>query len=228
MAAQEIFPFQEWPENILQARYPANDNSIRSEVLFRGALSILSAQPGGPTEGDIHIIGAAPSGLQWSAFAENDVAIYKGGTWLAFLPFEGWLKKDLDSGDVLEFDGLAWVAFGGGSGGGAERNTVTAVTSSSGVLNLDYSLGDYFTVTLSENVTSLTFSNLPGSGKGATLALRITQDSTPRTFAWPAAFKFAGGTPPAISSGSGAVDLLIMSTFNNGTTWQVDLAKGYA
>lgn len=111
--------------------------------------------------------------------------------------------------------------------GSGPRNAVTAVTSSSGTLTLDYESGDYFTVTLSENVTTLTLSNLPGSGKGATLALRITQDSTAHTFAWPASFKWSGAAP-AVSTGSGAVDLLIITSFNSGTSWQANLAKGYA
>lgn len=107
------------------------------------------------------------------------------------------------------------------------RNDVTAITSSSGVANIDYSAGDYFTIALTENVTSITFSNLPGSGKGATLALRITQDSTPRTVAWPASFDWSGSAP-SVSTGSGDVDLLIITTFNNGTAWLANLAKDYA
>lgn len=109
-----------------------------------------------------------------------------------------------------------------------QRKTVTAVSSSSGTLTLDHALGDYFTVTLTENVTTLAFSNLPGSGLGTTIMLRITQDSTPRTFAWPASFRWAGGVPPAISTGNGAIDVLAITTFNNGTNWTATLAKAFA
>lgn len=108
------------------------------------------------------------------------------------------------------------------------RNTVTAVTASSGTVTLDYALGEYFTHTLTANVTTLAFSNLPGSGKGATIMLRITQDTTPRTFAWPASFKWAGGSAGAVSTGSGAIDLLAITTFDNGTTWRATLAKAFA
>lgn len=109
----------------------------------------------------------------------------------------------------------------------ADRSTVTAL-GTSGSLAIDYMLGDYFTTALTGNVTGITFSNLPGSGKGASLLLRITQDSTPRTFAWPASFKWASGSAGVISTGSGAVDVLGITTFDNGTTWDATLAKAFS
>lgn len=108
------------------------------------------------------------------------------------------------------------------------RSAVSALTSTSGVVNIDYSLGEYFTHTLDENVTSITFSNLPGSGYGATLMIWITQDSTPRTVAWPASFRWAGGTDGVVSTGSGVIDLLAISTKDNGTTWDATLSNNRA
>ena len=58
--------------------------------------------------------------------------------------------------------------------------------------------------------------------------IRITQDSTPRTVGWPASFKWAGGVPGAVSTASGAVDVLAITTFDNGTNWQATLAKAFA
>lgn len=112
--------------------------------------------------------------------------------------------------------------------GGTDRSTVTAVTPSAGTATFDYSLGDYFTLAPTANVTTLAFSNLPGSGHGASLMIRFTQDSSPRTVAWPASFKWAGGVVPAVSTGSGAVDVLAITTFDNGTTWRATLAKAWA
>ena len=109
-----------------------------------------------------------------------------------------------------------------------DRRTVTAAASTSGVLAIDCGLGDYFTHALDENVTSWNFTNLPGSGKGASLMIRITQDATPRTVAWPASFKWAGGIPGAVSTAAGAIDLLAITTFDNGTTWRATLAKAFA
>ena len=114
------------------------------------------------------------------------------------------------------------------AGGAADRSTVTALSISSGVVNIDCALGDYFTLALNANVTSITFSNLPSSGHGASLMVRITQDSTPRTVAWPSSFKWAGGAAGAVSTGSGAIDLLAITTLDAGTTWRATLAKAFA
>lgn len=106
------------------------------------------------------------------------------------------------------------------------RGAVSALSIASGVVNIDYSLGDYFTLALTANVTSISFSNLPGSGYGASIMVDVTQDSTPRTVAWPAAFKWVGGAG-AVSTASGAIDTLALTTFNNGTTWRATLAKAF-
>jgi hypothetical protein len=107
-------------------------------------------------------------------------------------------------------------------------NAVTAATSTSGVLTIDCAASDYFTHALDENVTSWSITNLPGSGKGATKMIRFTQDSTPRTVAWPASFLWAGGTDGVVSTGSGAVDVLAITTFDNGTTWIATLANAFS
>lgn len=109
-----------------------------------------------------------------------------------------------------------------------KRNGVTAVTPSGGTATFDCALGDYFTLAPTANVSTLAFTNLPGSGRGASLMILITQDSTPRTVAWPASFKWAGGVAPSISTGSGAKDLLAVTTLDNGTTWHATLAKAFA
>lgn len=111
---------------------------------------------------------------------------------------------------------------------GADRSVVSALSISSGVVNIDCALGDYFTLALNANVTSITFSNLPASGHGASLMVHITQDSTPRTVAWPASFKWAGGSAGSVSTGSGAKDVLAISTFDAGTAWKVTLAKAFS
>lgn len=104
---------------------------------------------------------------------------------------------------------------------------VTSLTSSGGVLAIDLSLGSYFTLTLTENVTSITFSNAPGSGYGQTIMLRITQAASAKTVAWPASFKWEG-TAADVSTGPGAVDLLALTTMDNGSTWDATLSKGRA
>lgn len=216
-----VFPFEVWPEGITQARIPANDNSLRSEVLAKAAQSIADSEPGSPSDGDLHIVGTA-----WGDFSTGDVVIFKGGSWLGFEPFAGWLKYNNADSKIYVYDG-SWSDFAGGSSG-SDRSAVTVLNSSSGVVNIDCSIGDYFTLSLSEDITSITFSNLPGAGKGATLMLRITQDTTARTVAWPASFRWAAGIAGSVSTGSGAVDMLAITTFDNGTTWDATLSKDRA
>lgn len=115
-----------------------------------------------------------------------------------------------------------------GGSGAADRSVVSALSISSGVVAIDCALGDYFTLALNANVTNITFSNLPASGHGASLMVGITQDSTARTVAWPASFKWAGGAAGAVSTGGGAKDLLAITTLDAGTTWRATIAKAFA
>jgi hypothetical protein len=112
------------------------------------------------------------------------------------------------------------------AGGGAPD--AVALSIASGVVDVDCSLSDYFTLTLTANVTSITFSNLPGSGKAATKWIEIVQGAGPYTVAWPASFKWAGGSAGAVSTGNGDVDELAITTLNNGSAWKATLAKDFS
>lgn len=215
-----IFPLAVWEEGTLQNDVPANDNALRIEALSREVLGAANS-PSVSTDGTVYIVGSAPTGA-FSTFDEDDLTIYYGGTWYAWAPVAGIVVNQ--AGTLKAWDG-SWADIGGG--GGSSRNTVSALATS-GSVGIDYALGDYFTLGLTGNVSGFTFSNLPGSGKGATLMLRITQDSTPRTVAWPASFKWAGAAAGVVSTGSGAVDVLAITTFDNGTTWDATLAKAFA
>ncbi|WP_225784451.1 hypothetical protein [Xenophilus sp. Marseille-Q4582] len=104
-------------------------------------------------------------------------------------------------------------------------DAVNALAIASGVVNIDLSLGNYFTLALTANVTNITFTNAPSAGRARSLMLRITQDSTARTVAWPSSFRWEGSAP-AVSTGSGAVDLLALTSFDQGTKWDATLSKG--
>lgn len=108
---------------------------------------------------------------------------------------------------------------------GVNRNVVTAVVPSSGVVPIDCSLGDYFTVAPHANVTGWNITNVPPA---CTILVRITQDATPRTMAWPSGVLWQGGTDGVLSTGSGAVDLLALTTFDAGATWLATLGKAFA
>jgi len=128
-------------------------------------------------------------------------------------------------------NGQALVVSGGNlayAGGEGISEPVTALTNSSGTVAVNCALGDYFTLSLTANFTSLTFSNLPASGKAQTIMVEIKQDATgSRTATWPSSFKWSGSAP-ALSTAANSVDVLAITTFDQGTTWRATLAKGFA
>lgn len=102
-----------------------------------------------------------------------------------------------------------------------DRSTVTALSIAAGVVNINCALGDFFTLSLTANVTSITFSNLPAAGKGASISVRIRQDGTGgRTVALPTSFKATGGSDTSVQSAANAYTLLIITSFDQGTRWE--------
>ena len=96
---------------------------------------------------------------------------------------------------------------------------VTAVTSSSGTLTINAAEGGFFTVALSENVTTWTINNLP-AGRATVITVRFTQDSTDRTVVTTinsTAAKTSGGAGWSMSTGSGKID--IVTVLYDGTNY---------
>ena len=97
--------------------------------------------------------------------------------------------------------------------------TQTTASISSGVLALNCSLANVFTVSLNQNITSITFSNIPASGSSYSMSLFFTADGVQRTITWPASVRFPNGLAPTMTLSSGKVDTIVLTTFNGGTTW---------
>lgn len=110
----------------------------------------------------------------------------------------------------------------------ATGRVASALTTTAGVVAINTSLGNFFTLTLTANVTSITFSGLPGVGIISEKKVRIIQAATAFTVAFPASFKWAGGVIGVVSTTSGAVDELEIRTYDNGTTWEARLTKAFA
>lgn len=101
------------------------------------------------------------------------------------------------------------------------------VTSSSGTATLNLEAGNSFTLTLSEN-TTIAINSPPASDDMGEVIVKIVQDSSPRTVSWPSGTKWPGGTAPTISTTSGAEDIVILRTWDGGTTWYGNFAQAYA
>lgn len=199
-----VFPFEVWPEGITQARIPANDNSLRSEVLAKAALTIADSEPGSPSDGDLHIVGTA-----WGDFSTGDVVIYKGSTWLGFEPFTGWLKHNEDDDKVYRYS-AGWSEFAGGGGGPttvaipiACSDETTSLTT--GTSKVTFRMPHAMTVT--EVRASLTTAQTSGSiftvdineGGSTILSTKLTIDNTEKT-------STTAATPAVISDSTLADD----------------------
>ena len=116
------------------------------------------------------------------------------------------------------------------SGNGVEfqgyKETDVAVTSTSGVIAIDLANGNTGSITLSENITDIDFTNVPTNGTSS-FTLKVTQDGTgTRTMAINAITVNGGGnvtglTPGAagltLSTGAADIDLVSFLFFDAGT-----------
>lgn len=85
-------------------------------------------------------------------------------------------------------------------------------------VDLDMTSGNVFTVTADQN-TTFTFSNPSPTGRSCSFTLVWTQDSSDRTITWPNSVKWAGGSAPDVTSGSGKIDIYTFFTLDAGTIW---------
>lgn len=110
-----MFPYAVWASGTTQNSIPANDNSLRNEIIHRAALAIADAEPGSPVDGDVYIVGTA-----WGGFSTDDVVLYRGGLWYGFQPFEGWLKWLVSEDAYFHYtdSSSGWALFSAGGGGG--------------------------------------------------------------------------------------------------------------
>lgn len=100
------------------------------------------------------------------------------------------------------------------------NESYNAVTSSSNATTVDCETGNVFSHTLTEN-TTFTFSNPPASGTAFAFSLRIVQDASASgyTVTWPGSVDWASATAPTLTATASAVDWLVFSTVDGGTTW---------
>jgi hypothetical protein len=121
-----ILPFAVWASGTNQNSIPANDNSLRNQILNGLVISdSTTAQPGSPANGDIYILAGTHTGSQWAGFDEDDLVIYSGGTWYAFAPSDGVVVNMADEQKQWLGGSNGWVTMSGGGGGGGMTNPMT-------------------------------------------------------------------------------------------------------
>jgi hypothetical protein len=96
------------------------------------------------------------------------------------------------------------------------RTSVTAASSTA----LNCSLGNIFSITMSASISTLSFSNVPATGRAYTMTLFVNQDATGnRTISWPAAVRWSGGTSPTLTTTANKTDIITLVTHDGGTNW---------
>lgn len=94
--------------------------------------------------------------------------------------------------------------------------TISNLSSIGATLTLDLDVANFFYGTLSANVTTVTFSNVPSNFVAITL--EITGGGSAYTITWPSSVKWPGGTPPTFPAGE--VNVITMYSRDGGTTWR--------
>lgn len=79
------------------------------DALVQVGLASLAAEtpPASPADGEMHALGAAPTG-DWATHA-GELAYWTGTGWLFLSPQTGWQAWDITGGQMCIWDGSAWV-----------------------------------------------------------------------------------------------------------------------
>lgn len=129
-----------------------------------------------------------------------------------------------NSGKFLNTDGsgnLSWAdPFATAVSFGARydelKTNITATTNTS----IDCSVGNVFNLTMSANISTLTLSNIPLTGRVYSMTLFINQDATgSRTISWPVSVKWPNSTVPVLTTTANKTDIITLITHNGGSTW---------
>lgn len=104
--------------------------------------------------------------------------------------------------------------------------TTTSAVVAAATTTINCQTSNVFRVSMGANITTLTVSN-PQDGQ--TINMRFKQDgSGSRTIAWPASFKWAGGSAPALSTAASAEDFVAAQYDATDATWAASMLKSLA
>lgn len=172
----------------------------------------LTAAPGSPSNGDRYIMASAWAGV--TGAATGYIAVYRTGSgWIVIQPREGWKVEVLADEITYRYDGSAWGEWSAGGAGGWDA--LLTPESASGVLTADLAEPAGLAVTLTEDITTLTLTNIP-SDKVVVFTIKWTQNATGGwVITWPAEFH---GTPAQPATAAGAVTIQSFYTDDGGAT----------
>jgi hypothetical protein len=103
--------------------------------------------------------------------------------------------------------------------GAVYTETNTAVISAAST-TIDCATSNNFAVDLSTSITTLSFSNVPASGRQYSATLFLTQGGGgSKTINWPGSVKWPSATAPTLTTTNGKVDIIVLTTYDGGTSW---------
>ena len=137
-------------------------------------------------------------------------------------------KAVTGTGDVVlkdspSFSGTVTIPTATVSGAITAKNyvtTVPAATTAAATTSIDFSTGNIFKLSLGTNITTLSISN----AVAGTYLLEIIQGGT-YTVAFPAAWKWSGGSAPTITATSGKTDMITI--VYDGTTYFASAVQNF-
>jgi len=132
------------------------------------------------------------------------------------------------SGTVQAFTPTSDFRFTGNNLGIATTERVSALSIAAGVVNIDLATDNFRTLSLTANITSITFSNLPAAGRAICITMLFQQDATGgRTIAgWPASVAFPQGAYTPTSTAN-KKDQLTLTSFDQGVSFVCTYIKNF-
>jgi hypothetical protein len=195
----------------------ANYTSVNLDAIIAdtGSGAFTITLPATPSAGDTVVISDG------NDFSTNNLTIARNGSTIEDVADDFVLDIQHVKVDFV-YDGSTWQVFptiSSAAKPSQDTESFATISSSAGSLIVNTSIGNVFSLTLTENITSTTFSNAPDSGTAYGMTIKVVQDATARTIAWPTSVDWPSATAPTISSGSGEVDVFVFYTHDGGTTW---------
>lgn len=166
--------------------------------------SLFEALNGAAT-GIVGVVGVLQGGTGMTGYVTGDMIVATAPTTLSRFP-------DVAKGFVLRSGGVGVVPFWG-------RTNISygTVTNGSGSVTIDRNTAEAQRLTVTGNITSMSFTNFGTVGDGEKLLLEVWNTGA-YTVVWPAAVKWASSTIPVVTSGAGKKDLYVFYTGDAGTT----------
>ena len=98
-----------------------------------------------------------------------------------------------------------------------EKKTDASIVTNT--LNLDFKQGSFFKVTVNQNITNFTFSNIPPAGKLTTFTLQTVGNGTAYTINWGINKFWRNSIVPTYTSTLNRSDIFRFKSYDGGTNW---------